>query len=215
MKYLVLLILVFAPFNAHAALTYLGSGSTGNSTGLSHSASIVIPSGTDFLFICAYHNALDILSPTPPNAATVAGASATLIASQAGNQDTGHISAFYYLSPPSGSQTVDVSGATGGNGVLNVTTYVWAAYSGAKQSGQPDSFASVAQTNTTAKVFSTTVVAANSWLVLCDVDQVSGFTNITGGTRRVAAAPDGGVFIGDSDGSVGTGSQSLTVNYSA
>jgi len=188
------------------AIAFLGSGDagdTGGSTG-GHSATVNIPSGTNILIIYAYTGSA-VGSFSPPNAGTVAGNSMTSCGTPpTGEQNSGWGSMFLYLSPPSGNQTVAVSGATGA-----VTGFQWAAYSGAKQSGQPDSYG-VTNSGTGANmVVSTTVVASNSWLVGGQINQGSQPSTPT--IRAYALRTSGGgQVLGDSNGTVGTGSQSLT-----
>lgn len=215
---LLLAFILLAPLNVYAAGAYLGGGAGGFTGGgsNSHSASITIPSGTDLLIILGFHEGLNINSPTAPTAATVAGVSATAVAqTPSGEQNSGWVKMFYYLSPPSGSQTVAVSGASGAGGG-NGTGYQWVAYSGFAQSGQPDSSG---KTNypgsaTASLTLTTTVVASNCWLIAGWAHQNTTGISYTGLTQRVDTIPENAYGIADSNGIVGTGSQSGTINFS-
>jgi hypothetical protein len=195
------------------AIAYLGDGNGGTSVGLSHSASVTIPSGTDLFVVVAYHNALDVDSPTAPDAGTVNGVAMTLAGTRpTGDQNSGRGSLLFILSPATGSQTVAVSGATATSGP-NITGFLWVALSGAKQSGQPDSYGKVDLTTTAALAVATTVVETGCVLVGGVINQGAAPTSVTNGTLREYGVPDGGYGIADSVGnSIGTGSQALTFN---
>lgn len=110
------------------------------------------------------------------------------------------------LNPATGSSlTVSVTGQNDG------CRGMCASYSGVAQTGQPDSSASTDYTsNQTLFTATTTVVLPNCWLVGGSNDNVgSGETGGSGTTQRQAA---GGLTISDSNGTVGTGSQSLNTN---
>lgn len=108
---------------------------------------------------------------------------------------------YYLINPATGSHTVSV---TGGTGIGS------ASYTGAKQTGQPDSSNTGTQTGT-AITMTTTVVASNCWLVGVEADPNGGETAGAGTTIR---GTDGnGLVFADSNGVVGTGSQSLVVNH--
>jgi hypothetical protein len=99
-----------------------------------------------------------------------------------------------------------VSGGSSTNGAT------WSAYSGAKQTGVPDSHNKLGVTAATITV-STTVVLPNSWLVMATSDNTGTITGGTGTTVRAEDSSRGGGIV-DSNGSVGSGSQSLIVNSS-
>jgi hypothetical protein len=89
---------------------------------------------------------------------------------------------------------------------------VAASYTGAKQSGQPDSSA-VANGTAASYSASTTVVASGCWLVAANVNNGGGFAAGSGATSRGIIAFSGGSqnMLVDSNATVGTGSQSLGV----
>lgn len=137
---------------------------------------------------------------------TYNGNAMTSIAYQNNGSDRG-LRLWYILIPsPDGnahSITVTSSEVTSGSAV---------SYTGVNQSGQPDSFANSAPSGVTATQ-ATTVVASNCWLVGTFMDV--GFATSTAGTGttlRVVinnANPWGQGAMLDSNGTVGTGSQSL------
>jgi hypothetical protein len=82
-------------------------------------------------------------------------------------------------------------------------------YTGAAQTGQPDSFNTGGPTTTTSFTLSTTVVASGCWLVGYFRNESGNFTAGSGTTLRNPAADND---LADSNGTVGTGSQSLVMN---
>lgn len=119
----------------------------------------------------------------------------------------------FYVNPPTGSQTVAVSGGTGAG--TDGEGYLWAAYDGFASSGQPDSAGNAQAFPTTALNISTTVVAANCWVIgLWAAQNEALFTSVTNGTSRIATNVSGfsGYGIFDSNGVVGAGLNTLTVN---
>lgn len=117
---------------------------------------------------------------------------------------SGHqgFSAWYLINPASGSNTIAVTSSSDCAGAAE-------SYTGAKQSGQPDSFAvNNNSTGTNSLTTATTVVATDCWLIGGATDnQGTGATAGTGTVRRAFTAQ--GMNIGDSGNAVGTGSQSL------
>lgn len=114
---------------------------------------------------------------------------------------------FYLVNPTTGTNSVAVTSSNAGtNGISQ-------SYTGAAQTGQPDSFnVNNNGTGTTSLTTSTTVVGANCWLV-------GGSSNDDGGTVGAGAgttvrADNGqGHAMGDSNATVSTGSQSLIFTY--
>ena len=109
------------------------------------------------------------------------------------------------LNPVSGTKTLRVFK----NDWCAVTA---SAYSGAKQTSQPDSHADATGTGAHTVTGTTTVVAANCWLVMG-----GGGTNggpLTAGAGSTLRAVDSGqeTALVDSNGIVGTGAQSLVIN---
>lgn len=210
MKYLALaLIVLLLPLHVFAAGAELGAGYGGATTGSSRSASVTIPAGTDLFVVVAYRGKTAAGTSVAPTAVTVGGNSMTDVGqTPTGDQNTGWVKMFYYLSPPTGAQTVVANGSAGTN---EITAFSWIAYSGFAQSGQPDSTGKLNDTTTTAGAFTTTVVGSECWAVMgaTKQDTTQTYTNATG---RTANTPNGGLITADSNGVVSPGSFTITVN---
>lgn len=114
---------------------------------------------------------------------------------------TQKVIAYYYDNPPTSSTQYQVT-ETGSYPEIHVITYTGCA------SGAVDSYAS--KTGDTALDLTTTVVASNCWLVSGARDYSDGdIVASTGTTQRNTGA---GIKTGDSNGTVGTGAQ--TMNWS-
>ncbi len=109
---------------------------------------------------------------------------------------------FVLAGPATGSNTIAI-------GSTSFRQTAVATYTGCNQTGQPDSH-SATTTVGTPWVQSTTVVASNCWLVgfVYGTDPLS--TTVTPGVLRQTVAASS--LYGDSNGTVSTGSQSLTWN---
>lgn len=135
---------------------------------------------------------------------TYNGVSMTLINKQQDNVGNNCYSyLFYLINPATGTHDVVVSADATPSIQMCAAS---ASYTGAKQTGQPDSNNSQSSTATTMTI-STTVVASDCWLVGCTSNfrataAGSGTTN----RQQVAGDP---FTLSDSNGTVGTGSQSL------
>ena len=109
------------------------------------------------------------------------------------------------VAPATGSNTA--SFPSSGTNLLGQAT----SYTGASQTGQPDSSGTTSGSGTTITA-TTTVVAANCWLIGVGSDTVGGgYSNGTGTIRQTSG---NGAFFFDSNGTVGTGSQSKTMTMS-
>lgn len=140
---------------------------------------------------------------TPGDPTVTVGGSSTGVTEITRQTLTGNqkIIAYYYDDPPTSSTAYAVT-ETGSYPEIHVITYTGAA------SGAVDSFAS--KTADTALDLTTTVVASNCWLVSCARDYSDGdIIPSTGTTQRNGGA---GIDSGDSNGTVGTGAQ--TMNWS-
>lgn len=115
------------------------------------------------------------------------------------------VAMYYLLNPASGTNTISV------NGSGNVSGFA-TSYTGVQQSSQPDSSATFNPSNATSITMTTTVVASGCWLVGVQADSVGGETAGAGTTIR--QTHPFGLSISDSNGTVGTGSQSLIINWS-
>ncbi len=133
--------------------------------------------------------------------------SLTSIADAPTNASRKTVQSSYLINPTTGSNTVSATASTS-LGVMVST------YSGAKQSGQPDSFNTKDQTSAdTSLTIATTVVLPNCWIVVhsCD-DQGSGYTGSGGSAVRQTSAQ--GALLGDSNATVATGSVTTTFSRS-
>jgi hypothetical protein len=154
--------------------------------------------GTDRIaFIFAF-----VDSTTQPTV-TVGGSSTgvTFIGSinLTGNQ-TIHV--YYYLAPPT-SSTAYVCTQANAYIDLKVVTYT-----GASQTGVPDSYASKTG-DTTPLDLTTTVVASDCWLVSGGRNYSTGVIVPSTGTTERAHGTTNAILIGDSNGAVGTGAQTM------
>ena len=107
---------------------------------------------------------------------------------------------YYFIAPNTTAVNHDINSSAS-----NDTDHHIVSYSGAKQSGQMDSFATGTATGNL--TLSTTVVATDCWLISWGRNSVIGPPGAgTGTTQRVA-----GTYhrTGDSNGTVGTGAQTM------
>lgn len=115
-----------------------------------------------------------------------------------------------------------LAGATVASGANNVVAtrsatgdYIEAfaaSYTGVNGSGQPDSSASDTGTSVTSKSVATTVVASDCWLVgFCKLK--NGAVVSAGASTTLRGANTEGQSFMDSNGSVGTGAQSLAITW--
>lgn len=193
--------------------TYLGSGTSTTSTTDTQTENITIPANTDLLVVLAYRGKTAAGTTLAPTSATVAGNAMTDIGeTPTGDQNTGWQKMYYYLSPASGTASVSVTGGSAGSSIY--TGFIWAAYSGFKQSGQPDSHTATNQATTTAMNVTTTVVA-DSWFIGGLQNQGAVWvSSYTSATQRQIGTPGGGAGLFDSNGTVTGGSRTMTVNQS-
>lgn len=116
----------------------------------------------------------------------------------------------WWVANPSSAATISF---TGGSFWRSYSFY----YTGAKQTGQVDSSNTGTSAASAAITIAATVAAANCWYVMCQKDDSGGRTytgsGVLSSTRVDADA--GGIAIGDSNGIVGTGSQSGTFTASS
>lgn len=133
--------------------------------------------------------------------ATYAGVSMTLISKTFVLADR-YRYLFYLVAPATGANNVVISSSTSGFIAGNSLSYT-----GANQSGQPDSFA-VNQATAASLTVITSVVASNCWMVM-----------VAGVGGASPAASTGSTLVGtqqnvtwfDTNGIVGTGSQSMSI----
>lgn len=114
------------------------------------------------------------------------------------------IDVFYLLGPATGSNSLVTD--------ANCVDAVAVSYTGVKQSGFPDSQSSSTGTGTSIAA-STTVIAASCWELMAFVQTT--FTSGTAGTgtTKRQTTSDNGCQVYDSNGTVGTGSQTLNASW--
>lgn len=145
------------------------------------------------------------------NGATISGVTynsvaMTLVAASGHNAGTSQIATLWYLvAPATGSNTITIT-ATGTTDIFGAA----ASYTGASQTGQPDSsntnFDVGAGVSTLSQ--STTVVASNCWAVMVGFNDNGGsLTAGTGSTRRADGGSGNAIF--DSNTTVSTGAYSM------
>lgn len=138
-------------------------------------------------------------------AATWDGSAMTKIAAVQTPTGDRYSSAWWIANPASSAAIA----FTGGSFWRSYSFY----YTGAAQTGQPDSFNTGTNSANTAISVATTVVASDCWYVMCLKDGVGGETYTGSGVlvEERANADAGGIAIADSGTTVSTGSQSGTM----
>lgn len=146
------------------------------------------------------------MSGKTPSAVTYNGVAMTLLDSVV----LGGNNQYFYglLNPATGTNSISVSWSGGNDYVSGEAT----SYTGVKQTGLPDSYANKTQTSGSSITQSTTVVDSSCWIVTWGRHSDSNATAGSGITMRNQQGLGGQLWIGDSNGTVGTGSQSVTVN---
>lgn len=121
------------------------------------------------------------------------------------------LSDWYLLGPATGTHNIVVTPNSSSD-----TMSVAASYTGVKQTGFPDASGSRQPAQAASVTETLTTVADNCWMAWGGLDEFgTGQTAGAGTTLRVVNSGYGGVFIADSNGSVGTaGSHSLVMNAS-
>jgi len=177
------------------ALSYDTSGAARvNAVGAASDVTLAAAEANEIAIIFTWLGTEEPTVTVDGNAATQIGTGITFATSQ-------KFRAWYYLNPPTSSVIYR------GIEAVNKTEIHVLLYKGAKQSGQPDSIATLDDLNPNPFTISTTVVAADSWLVSICRDYVSGAqTAGTGTTLRQAGI---GASTGDSNTGYAAGSQSM------
>lgn len=166
-------------------------------------------------FTCSGANrALVVAAFTTNNtiSATYGGVSMTKVQTTS-NSNGWEIDLFLLINPASGSNSLVINYATGGTH----SGFVASSYTGVKQTGQPDSSANIAQGTTSPYAMATTAVASGCWLVGCAESNTTGAIGAGSGSSLVGSlgnASNTDLGLLDSNGTVGTGSQSLNVTVS-
>lgn len=136
---------------------------------------------------------------------TYNGVALTKIGEVAAETSIRNVALWYLVAPATGSNTVAI---TGTGGLTDACGGAAASYTGAKQTGVPDSFGTTFGTSVATLTASTTVVAADCWVT--GGGQNSGGACVAGAGTIMRVAAANSENYGDSNGTVGTGSQSLT-----
>lgn len=175
--------------------TSIGTQVNASSKSWSHTCT-----GSDrILFVSAMSNTTDDVTGVTYN-----GVSMTQVGKQQMQASNNRWVYLYQLvNPATGSNTITIN-ASGTTFLQGTAT----SYTGAKQTGQPDSSNTGFANSSTSITISTTVVTSGSWLVMATGDNNGGESGGTGTTVRNST---NGNAISDSNGTVGTGSQSLQV----
>jgi len=140
-----------------------------------------------------------------PTAVTYAGVSMTNINS---NAFEGYMNIWILCAPATGSNSVVVTTTSTNDAYMSVS------YSGVKQTGQPDASNYTSGSMTSGLVDTITTITANDWLIFCGD---SSKTYTTTGTNRQLQVFNSTYYSGidDSNGTVATGSVSMTATSSA
>lgn len=142
--------------------------------------------------------------------ATYNGVSMTQIGTTQTNGSGTSLALYYLINPATGSHNVCVNSL----GTPAVLAGDASSYTGALQSGVPDAQHGATGTGTTISN-SVTVVGSNAWIVTAAINDAD--ASASSGTNYLQRAPPGAsssIVLGDSNGTVGTGSQnvSFTIN---
>lgn len=200
----VLLVLLAAVTPASAAIAFDAAGGpqySGSATSITWSHTTT---GSDRILIVFHH--LASAAGDIGTGCTYNSVAMTLIDKHQNTANgVGYTYLYYLVAPTTGANSVvcSTSAAAAQEGASM-------SYTGASQTGQPDSFANSASgAQVTTFTTTTTVVASNTWLVGVFADNAFASSAGTGTVRRTAASVglQSGGF--DSGGTVGTGSQSL------
>jgi hypothetical protein len=165
-----------------------------------------------FSHTCTGSNLLLIVAVNNPNqditGVTYNGVAMT---QQLAPTGAGNLAVYSLLNPATGSNTVAATGMGGSSSVMIIA----ASYTGVKQTAFPDS-KNNDTTNLTPRTLSTTVVASNCWLINCGAGIATSHdpaitTNRTDRKSQTDINTPFSSFalvVGDSNGTVSTGSQS-------
>jgi len=191
-----------------AGIAFVTSADMGNVSSGNLTANCTVGSGANRMLLV--FGAGSFTGADTVTGITYNGVAMTRAAAQSGVAGSARTAYLYYLlAPASGTNSVVVS-QTGGDNLL----FGCADYTGAKQSAQPDSSATVLSGSPTTSTLATTVVAANSWVVTVGTG-LNAVPTVTGGTntRRTSDAGFNTWVFGDSNAAEAAGSYSMTVNW--
>lgn len=192
---------LFIP-HAHAAIAF--DAVTGGNDGVSESSYTLAHTATG-------DNGVVVVEATSQPGVNITGVTwnGNAMTQVGSNQDlsgTGVVSLWYYFAGTFDGSSHNVVMTTSGNSYSRMRI---ASYTGVNQSGL-DSLNQIAMSSTNPYTMSTTVVNSNSWMIAGARNTSTSFTNGTGTTIR-SYVPDDATVIADSNGTVGTGSQSLNL----
>lgn len=141
---------------------------------------------------------------------TYAGVAMTYVGQ--GKYDALNVYVFTYtlINPASGSNTVSVSLTNGGGPALGIAT----SYKGCKQSAQPSAYTSKNQSRSSSESVALSVATAGSWAYVSTQGSNNSVTSGVGVITRVYDPGVEGAEIGDSNGVIPTGSQTMGLNGS-
>lgn len=164
-------------------------------------------SGSDrILFVYSFNND----GSGYPTGMTYNGVSMTRIQNQAADGGSFYNSLFYLVAPATGANNIVVTWAT----ATGINSCIAASYTGASQTGVPDSQNTGNVSSSASITVSTTVVASDCWLLGVIRSSNTTLSSGTNGTIRQPGNTNGSQALVDSNGTVGTGSISQTVNVS-
>lgn len=189
---------------ARDSSSIIGSASSSSPITWSHTCT-----GQNLILIVGVEYSFSAASPTVTASATYNGVSMTQITYQNDPDSHAGEQLFYLINPTTGSNTVSVTFSVNTGTVT--ASGIGVSYTGAKQSGQPDSFGGSNGVQNPASA-STTVVASNSWTIGLIGQGNATPSSYNAPTTLVKRGNIFGTFV-DSNGIVSTGSQTLSINY--
>ena len=181
------------------------AGSAGGTLTIAHTCT-----GTDLILWVGFFL---FKSPTPPGVTSVTynGVAMTAISGAPSSHQSNITEYLYYLvNPATGTNNIVITPA----GSVDEVDANCASYTGATQSGQPDSVGKTQNfAGTTSITLSTTVGVDNSWAVGFARWEGSSPSDGTGTTHRGSFG--NGCAIFDSNSALATGSRSLIINFTS
>jgi hypothetical protein len=190
------------------AIAYDNAGLAFDGSGTSGSGSFTVGSGTNRILFCGLTlaNSGDTLTSVTYNSVAM-----TQIGKKKDPSSNLWRYLYYLINPSSGSNTLAASSST------STTSFnaVCSSYSGARQTGQPDSSATADASSATSVTGNTTSVADNSWAIMYGGNFNSALSAGTGSTLRVDSGGGYGAIV-DSNGAITpAGATSLQITGSS
>ncbi len=197
------LFIFFLPIPALAAIAFDNSGIAGANSGLSITLSLTTAGTNPALFVCASNDATGV-APT----ATYGGVSMTNVSHGLSTGGGGAwINTFILTGYTPGTANIVVTWPSG-NAHMNL---IGSSYDGVNQATPVTASTTQASQSGTTVTDTVSVSTANSWLADCVRGSDATLSSGSGTTARQNNTVTG---IGDSNGTVGTGSQSLNWTFS-